>query len=79
MIDLVKNPELNCQEDYLAEIERLDNELLQHFHDKFVIDSSLNRQLVSFQANKELPGYRWYKFKEAFSASLGVCPSNFSF
>jgi DNA modification methylase len=30
----------------------------------------LNRQLVSFQANKERSGYRWYKYKEAFSASL---------
>jgi DNA modification methylase len=30
----------------------------------------LTRSLVSFQANKTRPVYRWYKFKEAFSASL---------
>ena len=30
----------------------------------------LTRRVVSFQANKSLPGYRWFKFKEAFSADL---------
>ncbi|MGR3309562.1 MAG: site-specific DNA-methyltransferase [Candidatus Brocadiales bacterium] len=34
------------------------------------IDSNLTRQLVSFQANKQNPIYRWYKYKEAFSAKL---------
>lgn len=29
-----------------------------------------NRQLVSFQANKNLKMHRWFKFKEAFSALL---------
>ena len=33
-------------------------------------DNYLSRQLVSFQANKAKPRYRWYKFKEAYSASL---------
>jgi len=54
----------------LNEIERLDRELSQHFKDKIVIQSALNRTLVSFQANKNRPVYRWYKFKEAFSAPL---------
>ena len=31
---------------------------------------TLNRGLVSFQANKSRAVYRWYKFKEAFSADL---------
>ena len=31
---------------------------------------SLNRQLVSFQADQGVPVYRWYKYKEAFSAAL---------
>ncbi len=30
----------------------------------------MTRQLVSFQANKPRPSYRWFKYKEAFSASL---------
>lgn len=54
----------------LNEIDRLDEQLFQRFKTKFVIQPSLSRLLVSFQANKTRPIYRWYKFKEAFSASL---------
>jgi len=54
----------------LNEIERLDQQLEQHFQSKFTVQSSLTRPLVSFQANKTRPVYRWYKYKEAFSASL---------
>ncbi len=43
---------------------------MQHFHSKIKLQPSLTRQLVSFQANKPRPSYRWYKYKEAFSASL---------
>lgn len=52
----------------LAEIADLDQALYQRFRTKIFIDAALNRSLVSFQANKQLPVYRWYKFKEAFSA-----------
>ncbi|MFL6211160.1 MAG: DNA methyltransferase [Pyrinomonadaceae bacterium] len=54
----------------LEEIERLDRELTQRFKDKLSIQMSLTRSLVSFQANKARAVYRWYKYKEAFSASL---------
>lgn len=54
----------------LAEIESLDRSLYQRFRDRIAVDPALNRSLVSFQANKHRPVYRWYKFKEAFSASL---------
>ncbi len=54
----------------LSEIECLDQALIQHFKPKFIIQSSLTRSLVSFQANKTRPVYRLYKYKEAFSASL---------
>jgi len=54
----------------LSEIEQLDNQLFQHFKNKFVVQPSLTRSHVSFQANKTRPIYRWYKYKEAFSASL---------
>lgn len=30
----------------------------------------LNRKVVSFQANKEEPIYRWFKYKEGFSSAL---------
>jgi len=51
-------------------IQQLDEQLLQRYRGKFVVDPSLSRLLVSFQANKTRPVYRWYKYKEAFSASL---------
>ena len=54
----------------LDEIERLDRELKQCFKYKFSVQPSLTRSLVSFQANKARPIYRWYKYKEAFSAAL---------
>lgn len=56
--------------DHGKEISALDGQLYQHFQDKLLVQPSLNRLLVSFQANKTRPIYRWYKYKEAFSASL---------
>jgi DNA modification methylase len=54
----------------LARIAALDAQLEAKFADRLKVLPQLTRQLVSFQANKERPGYRWYKYKEAFSASL---------
>jgi len=54
----------------LEEIARLDRALFQRFQQRFSVQPSLTRALVSFQANKGRPIYRWYKFKEAFSAVL---------
>lgn len=61
------NPE---QRQCLSAIEDLDRRLLLHFHDKVKVKNSLTRQLVSFQANKTRASYRWFKYKEAFSATL---------
>lgn len=61
---------VNDQNTVLGEIERLDKCLQQHYKNKFILQPSLTRSLVSFQANKTRPVYRWYKYKEAFSASL---------
>ncbi|MCX8063516.1 MAG: site-specific DNA-methyltransferase, partial [Anaerolineales bacterium] len=58
------------QDTDLPVIDRLDKQLFQRFKSRFVIQPALSRSLVSFQANKTRPVYRWYKFKEAFSASL---------
>ncbi len=58
------------QKDALSEVELLDQDLYDHLKDKFHLDPSLSRSIVSFQANKTREVYRWYKFKEAFSASL---------
>lgn len=54
----------------LAEINLLDQNLIEYFSGLMKVEPSLTRQLVSFQANKNRPVYRWYKYKEAFSASL---------
>ena len=54
----------------LNEIFDLEEQLFQYFKSKFVVCPSLSRFLVSFQANKTRAVYRWYRFKEAFSASL---------
>ena len=53
-----------------GQIEELDKSLIGYFPDTLVIDNALTRKLVSFQANKARMYYRWYKYKEAFSADL---------
>ncbi len=58
------------QQTALAEIDAFDSKLAQYFHKKIKLQPEFTRQLVSFQANKPRPTYRWYKYKEAFSASL---------
>ncbi len=63
----IVNPELQKA---LSKIDALDFKLSQHFNNKFIVQRSLTRQLVSFQANKTMASYRWYKYKEAFSAPL---------
>ncbi|HED37295.1 MAG TPA: hypothetical protein ENI76_03500 [Ignavibacteria bacterium] len=50
----------------LTEREKLLN-LLQN---KLETAYHLNRQIVSFQANKSQPIYRWFKYKEGFSSVL---------
>lgn len=37
---------------------------------KLEVAAHLNRKVVSFQANKEEPVYRWFKYKEGFSSAL---------
>ncbi len=54
----------------LDDVLKEDRELAQRFSTKTVLQPALTRSLVSFQANKKRPLYRWYKFKEAFSAGL---------
>lgn len=47
------------------------NETLEsRFANKLKINRLLNRRLVSFQANRNKPAYRWFKYKEGFSEPL---------
>src|ERR1039458_6284847 len=57
----------------LAELKAIDaiNEKFEgRYNGRLSTDLTLTRGLVSFQANKSRSVYRWYKFKEAFSAGL---------
>jgi DNA modification methylase len=44
--------------------------LYDRFADRLEKAFNLTRQLVSFQANKQEPVYRWFKYKEGFSSNL---------
>jgi DNA modification methylase len=54
----------------LDNIEEQEHLAEQRWATRIQIDSSLTRALVSFQANKGRAVYRWFKYKEAFSADL---------
>ena len=55
---------------FIDEIAGLDAALEKAYQPYMRIDHTLNRKIVSFQANKSVPFYRWYKYKEGFSAQL---------
>lgn len=55
--------DLSTLEVKLAKLEK-------RYQKKLRVNPDLTRALVSFQANKKEPGYRWYKFKEGYSSSL---------
>ncbi len=44
--------------------------LYDNLQEKLEVANNLSRKVVSFQANKEEPFYRWFKYKEGFSSSL---------
>jgi len=54
----------------IEDIRTLGRELEQQFESVQRVEPALTRKIVSFQDNKSKPFYRWYKYKEAFSASL---------
>jgi DNA modification methylase len=54
----------------LESIRNTEKQLDRRFDGKLIINPDLDRTLVSFQANKRQTQYRWFKYKEGFSASL---------
>lgn len=54
----------------LDALRQVEKELERRFEGKLVINRDLDRTLVSFQANKRQNHYRWFRYKEGFSASL---------
>ena len=67
---LIIDKHVKNKADNIDEIEALSIELRNRFGNVMSNDINLSRQIVSFQANKQLPVYRWYKYKEGFSANL---------
>ncbi len=46
-------------------------DLLERSYEKLIVtNADLSRQLVSFQANKTTPFFRWFKYKEGFSRPM---------
>ena len=66
MNEVIDNEEIEL----IQSIEKLDDKLFTEFSKCIETDVGLTRQLVSFQANKKIPFYRWYKYKEGFSNDL---------
>ncbi len=51
-------------------IAALDSQLMEQYQRRIRVDPWLSRAIVSFQASKNRPAYRWFKYKEAFSSDL---------
>lgn len=69
----MKNPNDNGSSSVsrsIDRVEKLNSEAQAQWADKLIVDGSLTRPLVSFQANKGKAVYRWFKYKEAFSVGL---------
>lgn len=62
--------ETNTENFFLDKIYNFNKDLEKQFSKTLLTDHNLTRKVVSFQANKTKPQYRWYKYKEAFSADL---------
>lgn len=67
VIDSNSDPQKRWDIDAIA---ALDSREFDRFEDRIVVEDSLTRNLVSFQGNKTRSFYRWFKYKEAFSAQL---------
>lgn len=59
------SPFLNRSEDHQHR-----DRLQKRFATRLLVNPALTRRLVSFQASKHVPFYRWLKYKEAFSPDL---------
>lgn len=60
----------NLQQDIPSSISR--TALYEKFKSKILHNPSLDRTLVSFQANKQVPFYSWFKYREGFSEPLVI-------
>ena len=56
--------------DSLGGLQRLIDDIEEKYSRLFLLSPQFDRKLVSFQANKNSPVYRLFKYKEGFSAAL---------
>jgi DNA modification methylase len=53
------------------QLPRIERQKLEDAYKSIIeVNSSLNRRLVSFQANKDIPFYNWFAYKEGFSYQM---------
>lgn len=57
-------------EGYIGKIRKEESRLEQHFQEAFEVNQQLDRKSVSFQGNKNSNFFRWFQYREGFSASL---------
>jgi DNA modification methylase len=68
VLESSQEPSQDCSD--LRAIAKLNLASEKRWKNKLSLDPALSRSLVSFQANKRRAVYRWFKYKEAFSAGL---------
>lgn len=66
-MDLCLTPQCQVNLDDIAILDKIE---FAQFADRVAVENGLTRNLVSFQGNKTRSFYRWFKYKEAFSAQL---------
>ncbi len=55
----------------MTKVSRVHRENLENKYKELIeVNPSLNRKLVSFQANKDIPFYNWFSFREGFSSQM---------
>jgi DNA modification methylase len=54
----------------LSNSQKFRDALFHNYKGKLKINRQINRTLISFQANKNEPFYRWFKYKEGFSSAF---------
>lgn len=57
---------VNLTKEILKQVDGLE----RRFSHVLEVNKDFDRKVVSFQANKTLPVFRWYKYKEGFSVAL---------
>ncbi|MHB1958490.1 MAG: hypothetical protein ACYCO5_05605 [Acidobacteriaceae bacterium] len=68
--DTTQSVAVQGRSEALVRIDTLCQEFERRYNGLISTEPILTRGLVSFQANKSRAVYRWYKYKEAFSAQL---------